>query len=79
MDSFLEPSQGMQALGGFPVCVFGFWFVVCLFCFVFLPFLGPLPQHMEVSQARGPIRAVAAGLYPSHSNVGSELHLQPVP
>ena len=31
------------------------------------------------SQARGPIGAVAAGLYHSHSNVGSELHLRPIP
>ena len=29
------------------------------------------------SQARGQIRATAAGLYHSHSNVGSGLHLQP--
>ena len=31
------------------------------------------------SQARGLIRAVAAGLHPSHSNARSELHLQPTP
>ena len=31
------------------------------------------------SQARGRIRAVAAVLHHSHSNVGSEPHLQPVP
>uniref|UniRef100_A0A8C3X2J9 Dehydrogenase/reductase 2 n=1 Tax=Catagonus wagneri TaxID=51154 RepID=A0A8C3X2J9_9CETA len=30
-------------------------------------------------QARGPIRAVATGLRHSHSNMGSELHLQPTP
>ena len=29
------------------------------------------------SQARGPIRAIAAGLRHSHSNIGSELRLQP--
>ena len=29
------------------------------------------------SQARGRIRAVVAGLYHSHSNARSELHLQP--
>ena len=28
----------------------GFWFVVVGFFFVFLPFLGPLPRHMEVSR-----------------------------
>ena len=31
------------------------------------------------SQARGLIRAVAAGLHLSHSNTGSEPHLQPIP
>jgi len=31
------------------------------------------------SQARGLIRAVAAGLHQSHSNSGSELCLQPTP
>ena len=31
------------------------------------------------SQARGRIRAVAAGLRHSHSNAGSEPHLQPIP
>ena len=31
------------------------------------------------AQARGRIKAVAAGLHRSHSNTGSELHLQPTP
>ena len=31
------------------------------------------------SQAWGQIEATAAGLHHSHSNVGSELHLQPTP
>ena len=31
------------------------------------------------SQARGQIGATAAGLYHSHSNSGSELHLPPTP
>ena len=31
------------------------------------------------SQARGPIRAVAASLHQSHSNMGSKPHLQPTP
>ena len=31
------------------------------------------------AQARGGIRAVAASLHHSHSNMGSELHLQPTP
>ena len=31
------------------------------------------------SQARGPIGATAASLHHSHSNAGSEAHLQPIP
>ena len=31
------------------------------------------------SQAKGPIRAAAAGLHHSHSNMGSDLCLQPTP
>ena len=41
----------------------------------FLPFLGPLPWHMEVPRLGGPVRAIAAGLHQSHSNVGSEPRL----
>ena len=33
----------------------------------------------EVSQARGVIRAVAAGLCHSYSNTGSKPHLRPTP
>ena len=46
--------------------------------FVFLPFLGPFPQHGG-SQARGLISVVATGLCQSHSNVGSKLCLGPTP
>ena len=31
------------------------------------------------SQARGPVGAVSVALHHSHSNMGSELHLQPTP
>ena len=48
------------------------------FC-LFLPFLGPIPRHIGGSQARGLIGAVATGLRQSHSNAGSEPHLQPTP
>ena len=37
------------------------------------------PTAYEGSQARGLIGAVAAGLHQSHSNAGSEPHLQPTP
>ena len=46
----------------------------CLFIFsraALMPYGG--------SQARGLIRAVAAGLHQSHSNTGSKPHLQPTP
>ena len=37
------------------------------------------PTAYGGSQARGPIGAVATGLHQSHSNTGSEPHLQPTP
>ena len=50
------------------------------FCFVFclLLFMAASTAHGG-SQARGRIGAIAAGLPHSHSNAGSELHLQPTP
>ena len=54
-----------------------YFYLFLFFFFVFLPFLGPLPAAYGGSQARGQIRAVAAGLH--HSNAGSELRLQPTP
>ena len=44
---------------------------------IFFSFLGPHPWHMEIPRLGGPIRAAAAGLHHSHSNLGSQLHLQP--
>ena len=51
-------------------------FFVVFFC-LFFPFLGQLPHGG--SQARGRIGAVEASLRQSHSNAGSEPHLQPTP
>ena len=51
-----------------------FFFFFCLFAFS-----RAAPTAYGGSQARGPIRAVAAGLHQSHSNAGSESHLQPTP
>ena len=55
--------------------------VVCLVFvfFVFLSFSRAAPVAYGASQARGRIRAVAAGLHHSHSNTGSEPHLRPTP
>ena len=51
------------------------------FFFFFLSFAlsRAAPAVYEGSQARGPIGAVAASLHQSHSNAGSEPHLQPKP
>ena len=46
------------------------------FCFCFCLFMATLAAYGG-SQARGQIGAVAAGLHHSHTNVRSELHLQP--
>ena len=51
------------------------WAVICPFFF----FLRAAPLAYEGSQAKGQIRAVATGLYHSHSNWGSEPNLQPTP
>ena len=48
-----------------------------LFCLFAISWAAP--SAYGSSQARGPIRAVATSLRHSHSNVGSELHLQPTP
>ena len=56
-----------------------FLFIYLFIYFVFLPFLRAAPRHMEVSQVRGLIRAMATGLCQSHSNSESELHLRPTP
>ena len=49
------------------------------FLWVFLVFSRASPVAHGGSQPRGQIRAVAAGLYHSHSNAGSEPQLQPTP
>ena len=43
------------------------FFSIYLFIYLFILFM-----------AGGQIRAAATGLHPSHSNIGSELHLQPM-
>ena len=55
------------------------FFILLLFFFVFLLFLWAAPAAYGGSQARGQIRAVAAGLRQSHSNAGYEPRLQPTP
>ena len=49
---------------------------VFLFCFLFCFVFRAIPVAYGNSQARGQIRAEAAGLCHRHSNARSELHLQ---
>ena len=50
-----------------------------LYFFNFFAISWAAPEACGGSQARGRIGAVAAGLCQSHSNAGSEPHLQPTP
>ena len=50
-----------------------------IYYFLFFVFSRAAPATHGGSQARGLIRAVATGPGHSHSNVGSELRLQPTP
>ena len=54
-------------------------FCFFVFCFVFYVFSMASPAAYGDSQARGLIRATAAGLHHSHSNVRSEPRLRPIP
>ena len=56
-----------------------FCFFVCLFVFCLSDISWAVPVAYGGSQARGLIQAVDASLSQSHSNAGSELHLQPTP
>ena len=49
------------------------------FFFWLFAFSTTVPMAYGGSQARGLIRAIATGLYQSHSNAGSEPRLQPTP
>ena len=68
---YLSQGEGLPGVHGSLTPIF----FVC----VFLPFLGPLLQHMEVPRLGSPFRVVATDLHHSHSSAGSELHLQPIP
>ena len=52
---------------------------VVFFFWLFLLLFRGAPAAYGISQARGQIRAAAAGIHHSHNNTGSELHLWPTP
>ena len=54
-------------------------FIILFYLFLFFGISWAAPTPYGGSQARGLIRAVAASLYHSHSNAGSELCLRPTP
>ena len=56
-----------------------FFFFFFFFAFWLFAISRATPMAYGGSQARGLIRAVAAGLRQSHSNEGSEPHLRPTP
>ena len=49
---------------------------MCEVYYLFFPFMAVLEAYGS-SQARGQIGTTIAGLYHSHGNTGSKLHLQP--
>ena len=53
--------------------------LITSFFFCLFAFSRAAPTAYRDSQARGPIRTVAASLHQSHSNLGSEPRLQPTP
>ena len=56
---------------------FNLFYFILFFCL--FAFSRATPEAYGGSQARGPIRAAAAGLCQSHSKVGSEPRLRPTP
>ena len=50
-----------------------------LFIYLFILLFRVAPEAYGDSQARGPVRAAAAGLCLSHSNTGSKPCVQPTP
>ena len=78
----LEPAVLWLRLGALVCRVLlpdGVFFVFLFFLFCLFVFSRAAPVAYGGFQARGPIGAIAAGLYHSHSNIRSEPHLQPTP
>ena len=76
---FEQLSYSLVALEALRICKPDFSVIAQFLFFVFLGLLEPHLWHIGSSQARSQIGARAASLRHSHSNAGSELHLQLTP
>ena len=66
-------------LSNISLCINHVFFLFVCFCFFFLLSFRASVVAYGRSRVRGWIGAVATGLHHSHSNLGSEHHLQPTP
>ena len=71
--------MGIDVVPPISSCYFLFLFILFIYLFGLFAISWAAPAAYGVSQARGLIGAVAASLRQSHSNAGSEPHLQPTP
>ena len=89
LDKHVTLQHNLKTLGGcncsstkvlfFIFIFYLFIYFIIIIIFFFLVFSRAVPTAYGDSQTRGLIRAVVTGLCQSHSNSGSELHLQPTP
>ena len=75
-EHFIRGALHPVALGLFDLT---FDFCLFVFVFVFVLLFRAAPMAYESSQAKGRIRATAAGLHHDHNNEGSEPPLPPTP
>ena len=71
-------SPGLSGESQLPPLFFFFNSILSFYLFIYLLFRAT-PAAYGSSHTRGQIRAIAASLYHSHGNQGSEPHLQPTP
>ena len=78
----LSRHHGSEESGCLLASLLHWWQMCASYLFIYLGLFASSRATLTAyggSQARGPIRAVAASLCHSHSNMGSEPHLQPTP
>ena len=77
---YLAEDMGEGSVLGQPcrVLLYNYNISVNIFCCLFILLFRAIPGAYGSSQARGPVRATAAGLHHRH-NMESKLHLRPTP